>query len=152
MSDATSRDEPARSHVSRRGRDVEFLSERYHRSFDEEAATIAALLAQSGDAEVSARFDALRGQLRRHEELQERHLFPAYQTFTTMSGATFAAWIDDSAALAAATRQLRDAAAASSLRPALRQRVAHFVSEVERHLVDEAELLTEWTAGAGCLQ
>ena len=138
---------PELRHSRRRAIEVEFLTERYHRAFDEEAATLAALAALAGATELAAAVDKLRLLLERHERLQEQRLFPAYEHGASLDAALFEAWMSDCAAISDATAALRDVCRASS-QTRLCARTLHFAFEVDSHLVDELEVFAEWAGRA----
>lgn len=135
--------------IRRRGLEVGYLAERYHRAFHEEANHLAVLIGHRSRLACGAAFDALRRQLVSHERLQEDRLFLAYESGAACEPALFAAWVQDTEVLHrcsdAARRSCNDGLELS----ALRLRVVHFVSEIEAHLVGEVELLASWSTNAG---
>jgi hypothetical protein len=129
----------------RRAVEIEYLAERYHRAFEEEAATLSGLLARQADVRLNRAFEALRLTLRDHTALQEQRLFRSYETLEAVTPGMHQAWIADSEGLSASVSSFR-AAALASAPGALRARVMHFAFEVERHLMDELEVLGRWAA------
>jgi hypothetical protein len=125
--------------------EVEYLSERYHRAFEEEAEALELLLSRHGDGRLASLFGSLQERLRAHERLQERRLFPAYQGGWAMDRALLEAWEEDTAALSAASAAVLECC--DGERPcALAARVVHFVSEVERHLIAEIVMFSAWAS------
>lgn len=130
--------------VRRRGLEVGYLAERYHRAFHEEAAHLAGLIALGSPSTCGAAFDALRSHLASHERLQEDRLFLAYESGAACEPALFAAWMKDTEALHRCSDAARRSCDVELTAPALCRRVAHFVSEIQAHLVGEVELLASW--------
>jgi hypothetical protein len=131
----------------RRALEVEFFTERYHRAFDEEAALLAALASLVGAAALATTLEKVCGLIASHEQLQEQRLFPSYARGASIEAGLFDAWMSDSASIAEATAALRNACCSSSS-TRLCSRVIHFAFEIDRHLVDEVEVFSDWAGRA----
>jgi hypothetical protein len=130
----------------RRAIEVAFLTERYHRAFDDEASTLASLASLVGEVELAASVDELRRVLSLHEHLQEERVFPAYECGTAIDAGLCEACASDTTSIAEATNALRTACRAHP--PSrLCARAMHFAAEIEQHLVDEGEVFGAWARG-----
>jgi hypothetical protein len=130
--------------LRRRGLEVEFLAERYHRAFAEEAASLRGIVVRVRKAPLSAAFHQLTGALALHERLQEESLFSSYEAGLDPTPEMAAAWLADGEALARACDAMCAVCDGALVLTAAGQRIEHFASEIKRHLRDEEQLLASW--------
>jgi len=138
-----------------RAAETQFLVERYHRAFEEEAAYLRGLVkvwmareVRSLEARsIEMALETMCAALTEHVSLQESVIFPVFERMGTCSEPLSERGTADCAALFGAIEGLRDICAVDPGEPPcstdarLRVRLLHLANEIQQHLSDEWHLL-----------
>lgn len=130
-----------------------FLTERYHRAFDDELAMVVRLTepamltsaAYRRTAEVRAALAGLRDRLSFHSLLQEARLFPCYERAEPMPSDLMECWTDDSIGLFKAAEEVRNLTTDLDGPLGFLRRLRHLIDEIEDHLAAEVRLFAGFT-------
>lgn len=130
-----------------------FLTERYHRAFDDELAMVVrltepALLASAANGrttEVRASLAGLRHRLSFHSQLQEARLFPCYERAQPIPDDLMECWSEDAIGLFKAAEDLRNIATDLDGPMGFLRRLRHLIDEIEEHLAAEVRLFAGGT-------
>ena len=140
-----------RSNDRTRGVEVEFIQQRYHRSFKDELGLIGARLSQLPDdeSELATALWVLERRLDVHTRFQEHRLFPVFASGARCEPALFEAWAFDALKLFGAIDLVRRRCRYSAVDVELIGRVERLTRQLQDHLSAEALLLAPWTGAAG---
>ncbi len=131
----------------RRDVDTDFLTERYHRAFDDELRVVRDRL-QSGPIRGLRRsLDRLGERLFAHNLLQEMRLFPSFDAGSPCPATLRQAHAEDARKLFAAVEEVRAACRDVDGDLPIMRRLGHLLDEIQEHLAVEASLFGRWTAG-----
>lgn len=130
-----------------RGSEVEFIQQRYHRTFRDELNLIGARLAQLPDdeAELASAVWVLERRLEVHTRFQEGRLFPAFAAGARCEPALFEAWAFDALKLFGAIDLVRRRCRHADVDADLVAFIERLTRHIQDHLAAEALVLAPWT-------
>ncbi|MCC7108364.1 MAG: hemerythrin domain-containing protein [Deltaproteobacteria bacterium] len=130
-----------------RGVEVEFIQQRYHRTFRDELNLIGARLGQLPDdeGELASAVWVLERRLDIHTRFQEGRLFPAFAAGTRCEPALFEAWAFDALKLFGAIDLVRRRCRYSNVDAELVAFIERLTRHIQDHLAAEALVLAPWT-------
>lgn len=130
-----------------RGVEVEFIQQRYHRTFRDELNLIGARLSQLPDdeGELASAVWVLERRLDIHTRFQEGRLFPAFASGARCEPALFEAWAFDALKLFGAIDLVRRRCRYSNVDAELVAFIERLTRHIQDHLAAEALVLAPWT-------
>lgn len=130
-----------------RGIEVEFIQQRYHRTFKDELNLIGARLSQLPDdeGELASAVWVLERRLDVHTRFQENRLFPAFEAGARCEPTLFEAWAFDALKLFGAIDLVRRRCRYSIVDHELVALIERLTRHIQDHLAAEALVLAPWT-------